>query len=202
MTRCADFFSSFPVVDVYSGVYIKRNIMRALGRVEKGVKCSQLCFDDSDVYKALSELLDAKKTLQLVLDHNQHVNPSCSQQHARVCGLANWGAQIRTYQPEARGFAMQHSKVLIIDDSVIFVGSANLTFHSLHKNHECVLFARDRRSVSRCVMQFEDLWRACQVVVTREAMGAIVKTGRHPASRGRRSRSASRERTPAPSAPG
>lgn len=51
-----------------------------------------------------------------------------------------------------------HSKNLIIDNSFVIYGSANLTRHSLRNGHENILASEDKEIVNQFAKQFSELW--------------------------------------------
>ena len=68
-------------------------------------------------------------------------------------------AGIALYRYE-RGFL--HAKMLLVDDCVASVGTANLDYRSLHDNWEVTLFIRDRRLVTAISEGFDRDLAACR----------------------------------------
>jgi hypothetical protein len=52
-----------------------------------------------------------------------------------------------------------HAKIIVVDDSLLIVGSANLTFYGLHENIEGYVVLRDAKSVKSALDDFNELWR-------------------------------------------
>lgn len=65
---------------------------------------------------------------------------------------------VRWYQPDHARFEKCHIKMVIIDERMVMLGSANLTFRGLKTNHECVIFLANLDSVQRFHRAFDRVW--------------------------------------------
>jgi len=52
-----------------------------------------------------------------------------------------------------------HAKIIVVDDILLIVGSANLTFYGLHENIEGYVVLRDAESVKSALDDFNELWK-------------------------------------------
>lgn len=71
--------------------------------------------------------------------------------HSYLDDMMKAGVKILFYKP---GFL--HSKLLIIDDSLTVIGSANMDFRSFEHNFEVNAFVYDREFTARMAGVFED----------------------------------------------
>ena len=83
--------------------------------------------------------------------------------HSYLDDMMKAGVKISFYTP---GFL--HSKLLIIDDMLSVIGSANMDFRSFEHNFEINAFVYDREFASRMAAIFEDDQTHCHTVTTGE----------------------------------
>ncbi|GAA0413584.1 DISARM system phospholipase D-like protein DrmC [Leifsonia naganoensis] len=67
------------------------------------------------------------------------------------------GARILTYHPKDVGYAIQHSKVVLVDSRVAFVTSANLSLAAAERNLETGVVIRDSAFASTMRRRFASL---------------------------------------------
>jgi cardiolipin synthase A/B len=70
-------------------------------------------------------------------------------------------AGVRVYRYR-KGFI--HAKVLIVDDSIASVGSANLDLRSLYSNYELLAFLFDPKPINKLRKDFEDDLKQCEAI--------------------------------------
>lgn len=80
--------------------------------------------------------------------------------------LLQWGVEVR-YQPPP--FA--HSKLLIVDDHYVQVGSANIDPRSLRLNFELAVEVYDKPFAVRLVAHFDDIWQRSRRATLDELLG-------------------------------
>ena len=83
--------------------------------------------------------------------------------HSYLDDMMKAGVKISFYKP---GFL--HSKLLIIDDMLSVIGSANMDFRSFEHNFEINAFVYDREFASRMAAVFEDDLTHCHTVTPGE----------------------------------
>ena len=83
--------------------------------------------------------------------------------HSFLADMLRAGVKILFYQP---GFL--HAKLLIVDDDLTVIGSANMDFRSFEHNFEANAFVYDRHFATRMADLFEADARSCRVVTPGE----------------------------------
>jgi len=126
-------------------------------------------FDGAKQFKLLAERMDACPELRVTMALNVnrvHGEPSlASQVHsfARRFWERDWPGKARPevyYDPrslETPGAGVLHAKVVVVDGSVLFVTSANLTESAQDKNIEVGLLVRDRSLAQSTEVFFRSL---------------------------------------------
>lgn len=69
--------------------------------------------------------------------------------------LRKLGAVVKTYPRKT----ILHSKMLIIDRAVAYVGSVNLTSESMYKNHEILIKITEQPAIDRLSQIFYEAWK-------------------------------------------
>ena len=146
------------MVQIKYGPEIHYAIQKILSLAEQTIYGTQYCFDDPVGCAVLQSRLRAGIQVRLLLDEGQHKKPSCSNQHARVNDLKEWGAAVKTHKPPAGGFASMHAKTWLCDGLVYLGGSCNFTRNSLTNNVENLVIMKSETEAQSYLNWFEELW--------------------------------------------
>ena len=151
-------YDNLPMVQIKYGPEIHYAIQKILSLAEQTIYGTQYCFDDPVGCAVLQSRLRAGIQVRLLLDEGQHKKPSCSNQHARVNDLKEWGAAVKTHKPPAGGFASMHAKTWLCDGLVYMGGSCNFTRNSLTNNVENLIILKSETEAQSYLNWFEELW--------------------------------------------
>ena len=119
-------------VEVKFHPHIAPHLFALLGEVAGSLRIACYMIDDYFA-TALVQLLQRGVKVEVVIDKLKLVSPSCKKEQETVIALSEWGAQFRQRQPSPGLTSAQHEKSWLFDDSMLAVGSMNLTYNSVKK---------------------------------------------------------------------
>lgn len=138
------------------------NALGALLRLAKRrVRVASAYFAPDEMFtKLLCEAGDRGVDVEVMLPgenaHSRFVQLAAEAQFERLMGA---GVRIWSYQP-----TMLHAKIVLVDDLVACVGSANFDRRSMKLNHEIEVIVLDPDVVATLDAHFEDDLRSCEQV--------------------------------------
>lgn len=112
---------------------------------------------DADLVELLADKARSGVDVDLLLPgpHHDHRMVKLAGQK-KMRALLAAGVKIHRFQP-----SMMHAKIILVDDQLAMIGSANLNYRSLRKDDEIVLTVSDRQLVSELDHDFDqDLSRS------------------------------------------
>lgn len=65
------------------------------------------------------------------------------------------GIPVKWYVPQKKDQVL-HAKVMIIDNKTMVMGSANMTYHALTRNHEIAIAHNNQEAISKFLTTFND----------------------------------------------
>ncbi|MCF7875570.1 hypothetical protein K9M06_00805 [Candidatus Bipolaricaulota bacterium] len=129
-------------------------------------------FKDSKSNILIKELVKAKNrgvSVRIILDVNdwsEEINQS-----NRETPLWLLGQGVRKVGFDSRG-STTHSKVLLVDEETVMLGSTNWSYYSLDKNVEADLLIKDSPEVAQAFeVYFEKLWSKAEIPSREELSG-------------------------------
>lgn len=133
---------------------ITRNLKpRLLEKISGASNCIRIAvawFTDSDILHALTLRVREGLHVEIVISNDsKNFSEAYSLDFSDFC---NTGGKL--YIWELNFF---HSKFSIIDDTLVFVGSANYTYSGFHKNHEMTMLISDPAAVAVFIKEFEEI---------------------------------------------
>ncbi|MBX6351535.1 MAG: hypothetical protein IRZ11_08535 [Clostridia bacterium] len=111
---------------VYADGHIAQAVLAAVAGAEKAIAILAADLSDRDTLQALAAAAARGVRVTAVVSSQE----KATREAARWLG--DRGVPIRYY----RGPATLHAKVLVVDERVVVLGSANFSYHAYHANHE------------------------------------------------------------------
>lgn len=140
---------------------ISTAIHAALSLAERRIRIQTAYFlPDEDLQNLLIDKVGAGISVEIILPGpHQDQQLVALANDERLVNLIEAGAKIYTYQP-----SMMHAKILLVDDSLAIVGSANFNYRSLRKDDELLVTASDRELVDELSRDFDQDLELCEVL--------------------------------------
>ena len=157
---------------------IKPMIVKVIDLAESEILISAFTYDDLVVTDALIRAHRRGVTIFMSVDHQQTLEFSSSlNQKETLARLLEWHTRetpfiIQTLKPrDTSRYAVEHSKFIVIDQSVAVFGSANFTGNSLDKCSEFCELTRLRPTV-QALLSKSNRQRRDGVLLTSELLDA------------------------------
>jgi len=150
-----------PAIQLLYRPKILPHLLFILYAAEFNICCLQYQCEEHHLVNALIAAVRRKPdavVVRLVLDKRMMLNPSAKGQPKQVATMIEHGVQVRIRQPGTKGFALQHEKVVTVDDAIGVVGSANWTHNSMENCEESVISTRSQEVVRQMRAHFERVW--------------------------------------------
>lgn len=106
----------------------------------------------SPFVEALWRAIARGVSVTLVLDQSDNMKPTVAKLKTKLVG-----AKFFAYASQGEGYAVQHSKVILVDSAIAFVTSANFSEAAAHRNLEAGLLVRNSDLASKMRQRFASL---------------------------------------------
>jgi phosphatidylserine/phosphatidylglycerophosphate/cardiolipin synthase-like enzyme len=157
-SRVPQRYAEMPLVQLKTGVNVGYSLCEILGQAEQSIVGTAYCFDYPEGCRALAARQRSGVKVRVLLDHGQHLKPSCVSQADRVAELSSWGVEFKTYKPPTGDKSCMHVKSWVCDGEVLIGGSANFTRNGIQNNVEHLIITRDDESITLYLEWLEHLW--------------------------------------------
>lgn len=125
-------------------------VLAVIHSAKKSICVASYSFTSKPIAKALLDKHRAGVVVRVVMDASQH-----AEQYTAATFLANAGISVRINSR----YALQHSKILLVDDDTIETGSFNFTQAAAKRNSENVLVVWHHPALAAQYMRYwQRLW--------------------------------------------
>ena len=108
----------------------------------------------SQLYQTLKQKISEGVTVQILANDKVPTHWLRNKLQIERERLRQIGVEVKTFPRRS----MLHSKLVLIDDRIAFLGSMNLTGDSMTKNHELLLRIDERSITDELTKTFSDMW--------------------------------------------
>lgn len=117
------------------------------------------CFCDRStgkILKLLAKKVSSGVVVMVMLNRRYPNGWLTSRSETERARLRKIGVEVKTFSSKR----ILHSKYIIVDDRLALLGSANMTSHSLDRNHETIIEVDDCLIVKELSKSFFDMWKS------------------------------------------
>lgn len=137
-----------------------------INKAQKSINIEVLLLDYKPIIDALVKAKKRGVDVRVVVDQADLGKYNAILDKLPIEGLANFGGvmllndagiPVKWYVPQKKNQVL-HAKVLSVDNSVMVIGSANMTYHALTRNHEMSISLNNKEAIAQFDKIFEDDW--------------------------------------------
>ncbi|WP_104753263.1 phospholipase D-like domain-containing protein [Helicobacter salomonis] len=142
-------------------------LLKAIAEAKSTIDIALYSFTHKDLAKALRQASKRGVVVTLILDTSQNAdNPQSALTtlaklyRVKVCLLS--GLKSKRYNRYTQQYiGLMHNKMMIIDKTLLFTGSANWSTNSFHNNYETILVDDDPHILQHANDAFKDMTQKC-----------------------------------------
>jgi cardiolipin synthase len=156
-----------------------------INKAQKSINIEVLLLDYKPIVDALVNAKKRGVNVRVVVDQADLGKYNAILDKLPIEGLANFGGvmlltdagiPVRWYIPQKKDQVL-HAKVLTVDDGVMVIGSANMTYHALTRNHEMSISLNNKEAIGQFNKIFEVDWasktKTAQLTNLQRAIGKL-----------------------------
>jgi hypothetical protein len=152
------------LMQFFTGADMYHAILRSIKNLQHSFCGFQYNIDHTDICIQLVVKLTEGAEGRFLLDKNNFYSSSCARQPARVKELFEAGCKLKMLKPYGGGFAVMHVKCLVLDETLLFDGSVNLTHNGLENNKEHLYQISEPTVVQAVLYDFEETWKVAETI--------------------------------------
>ena len=167
------YFLNFPAVNVFSGPTYGEELTSRLPHTVASIWGYVYCGDFDALYDALAAGSSIQRSQQswptgpwkgldsrLIIDYGKLVSGTCVSQNEKLAKVLHLGVQVRVMRPHRAITAAMHSKTLILDCALAYLGSCNPSWNGVNRNTEDVVRTIEVSAVMELILMFLQRWDA------------------------------------------
>lgn len=125
------------------------DLLSALYSAKKTIDVEMYAFTASELKKALADAVKRGVKVRVILEPRIDANLATAEELRAAAAEVRWAST---------SFANTHSKLAIIDEEKVLVGSINWSKHALYENREAELLVEDEKTARDFTQVFEEDW--------------------------------------------
>lgn len=162
-------------------------MLQKINQAQKSIDIEMLLIDYKPIVDALTEAKKRGVEVRVIVDEADIGKYNKILDKLPIEGLANFGSvmlldevgiPVKWYVPQKKDQVL-HAKVMIIDNKTMVMGSANMTYHALTRNHEIAIAHNDQEAISKFLTTFNDDWatksKKVELTSTQKLIGKLFR---------------------------
>ncbi len=139
-----------PVLTTVTSPGSSQYIVGLIDSAQSQVKIEMYVFTSKEVMLALERAVNRGVSVELILEPRVDQNYETAQKLKTAGVVVKWAST---------SFANTHSKIIIVDGKITFVGSTNLSMHALELNRETAVIISDPCTAASFIKTFDADWQ-------------------------------------------
>ncbi|KEY39094.1 nuclease NucT [Helicobacter pylori] len=138
------------------------SLISGISSARESVKIAIYSFTHRDIARAIKSVASRGIKVQIIYDYESNHNNKQSTigyldkyPNTKVCLLKGLKAKNGNY------YGIMHQKVAIIDDKIVFLGSANWSKNAFENNYEVLLKTDDTKTILKAKSYYQKMLESC-----------------------------------------